>query len=88
MDFNAEDVHGDTPLYRVTRGWYPAIVRMVLPKAEIQAHPQNHDGSTPLLFAAEAGHTYIVKLLLVRDDINVGVVDNGEDKPMMCLEPG
>ena len=66
----------------------PARLRIHSTKAETQAHSRNQHGSTPLLLAAETGHTYLVKLLLAKNDVNVSAIDNGKDKPMMCVEPG
>ena len=61
---------------------------MLLPKAEVQAHPKDHYESTPLLLAAGVGHSYLVKLLLAKNDVNVSAIDNGEDKPMTCVDLG
>ena len=58
------------------------------PKAKIQAHPRSHHGSTPLLLAAGAGHTCLVKLLLARDDVSMSMIDDDGDTSMMCAEPG
>jgi hypothetical protein len=56
------------------------VARVLLDSAAIDVNRASISNWTPLMRAASAGHSSIVKLLLLRTDINVNVVDTAHQR--------
>lgn len=84
-DPNTEGFNGWTPLGRAVRNKRTdavETVRILLNQVNIRTDSKDHDGRTPLSYAAECGSLKIVEALLQRPEINPDSIDNVGRTPL------
>ncbi|KAF7268915.1 uncharacterized protein LOC143190088 [Rhynchophorus ferrugineus] len=73
---NISDNLGNTALHTAVLKKLPDIADYLLTLEEIIIDKQNFQGSTPLWYAAKAGHTYLTKRLIERGaDVNLATLE-------------
>ena len=88
-DINQGDWRGFTPLIWAAREGKEEVVRLLLPRIDVNHNQPSNEGQTPLWMASLKGHSGVVRLLLASDHVDPNKADrHGQTPPNAALIRG
>ena len=84
ININAQNKHGETPLYIACYNGLEEVVRMLMGSPQLDVNIARKNGNTSLHIACFRGHEAIVSSLLGHTDIQVNKANVDMDTPLMA----